>query len=113
MIKVTGSIALTLGSGSGSRRPKNIRIRIRIRNRNTRLHVPELVADLAEQLIVVIRGALLTLSPDPESDPDPQHWLDVPELVADLTEHLIVVIRGALLALSGSGVGSATLARCT
>ncbi len=75
------------------------------------LDVPELVADLAEQVIVVIRGALLALSPDPESDPDPQHWLDVPELVADLAEQLIVVIRGALLTLSGSefGSGSATL----
>ncbi len=54
-------MALTYGSGSGSRRPKNIRIR-GIRIRNTRLDVPELVADLAKQLIVVIRRALLALS---------------------------------------------------
>jgi hypothetical protein len=53
---------MPMTNGSGSRRPKNIRIRIRIRISSTRLHVPELVADLAKQLIVVIRGALLALS---------------------------------------------------
>jgi hypothetical protein len=67
MIKVTGSMPLTNG----------IRIQEAPKHRDPDpqhwLAVPELVADLAEQLIVVIRGALLALSPDPDSDPDPQH----------------------------------------